>query len=312
MNPRLSRRTVLAATMSAAALALAACGGGSDALTPATSSSTSSTSAAADSIVVGSANFPENVLLAQMYAAALTAKGVKVTTKLSIGSRETYIPALKDGSIDLLPEYNGALLSYFSKTPKATDPQGVYDELKAALPKELTLLEQSSAEDKDTLTVTKETAAKYSLTSIADLAAKSADLTMGAGPEFKTRRAGLVGLKEVYGVTFKQFKPLDVGGPLPISALKGGQIDIANIFSTDSAIVTNGFVTLEDPKNLFLAQNIVPVVTASKVTPTVTEALNALSAKLTTEVLTAELKKVQVDKQDPAAVADAWVKANLG
>ncbi len=308
MKPRPTRRTVLVGTLAVAALALSACGG-SDALTPA---ATPSSAAPADTIVVGSANFPENVLLAQMYASALTAKGVKVSTKLNIGSRETYIPALQDGSIDLLPEYNGALLSYFSKTPKATDPQGVYDELKAALPKDLALLEQSAAEDKDTLTVTKETAAKYSLTSIADLTGKSANLVMGAGPEFKSRRAGLVGLKDVYGLTFKQFKPLDVGGPLTISALKGGQIDVAIIFSTDSAIVTNGFVTLADPKNLFLAQNIVPVVTATKVSPTVTSALNALSAKLTTEMLTAELKKVQVDKQDPATVADAWVKANLG
>lgn len=308
MTPLPTRRTALVGGLAAAALALSACGG-SDALTP---QATSASAAPADTIVVGSANFPENVLLAQMYASALKAKGVKVSTKLNIGSRETYIPALQDGSIDLLPEYNGNLLSYFSKTPKATDPQGVYDELKSALPKELTVLEQASAEDKDTLTVTKATAAKYSLTSIADLTGKSTNLVLGAGPEFKSRRAGVVGLKDVYGVTFKQFKPLDVGGPLTISALKGGQIDVANLFSTDSAIVTNGFVALTDPKNVFLAQNIVPLITAKKVSPTVTSTLNALSAKLTTEVLTAEVKKVQVDKQDAAAVADAWVKANLG
>ncbi len=308
MTPLPTRRAALVGTLAAAALALSACGG-SDALTP---QATSASSAPADTIVVGSANFPENVLLAQMYASALKAKGVKVSTKLNIGSRETYIPALQDGSIDLLPEYNGNLLSYFSKTPKATDPQGVYDELKSALPAELTVLEQASAEDKDTLTVTKATAAKYSLASIADLKGKSENLVLGAGPEFKSRRAGLVGLKDVYGLTFKQFKPLDIGGPLTVSALKGGQIDVANLFSTDSAIVTNGFVPLTDPQNVFLAQNIVPLITAKKVSPTVTSTLNALSAKLTTEVLTAEVKKVQVDKQDPATVADAWVKANLG
>lgn len=306
MSLRPTRRAVLVSAMTAAALALASCGS-SDPLTPA---APSSGTGAAETIVIGSANFPESVLLAQMYASALTAKGVKVSTKLNIGSRETYLPALQDGSIDLLPEYNGALLSYFTKSPKATDPQGVSAELKAALPKNLALLEQSSAEDKDTLVVTKETAAKYSLTSISDLTGKSQNLVLGAGPEFKTRRAGLVGLKEVYGLTFKQYKPLDVGGPLTVAALKGGQVDVANLFSTDSAIITNGFVALQDPKNLFLSQNIVPVITASKLTPTVTETLNALSAKLTTEGLTAELKKVQVDKQDPAAVAEAWVKAN--
>jgi osmoprotectant transport system substrate-binding protein len=307
MTSSTRRRTFLVGAMAAAGLALTACGDGGDALAPA---ATSSTSAAADTIVVGSANFPESVLLAQMYASALKAKGVNVSTKLNIGSRETYIPALQDGSIDLLPEYNGALLSYFSKSPKATDSEGVYAELKAALPKDLMLLEQSTAEDKDTLTVTKETAAKYQLKSIADLAGKSQNLTIGAAPEFKTRRAGLVGLKEVYGLTFKEFKPLDNGGPLTVNSVKDGKVDIGNIYSTDSSIEVNDFVSLEDPKSLFLAQNIVPVITATKATPTVTAALNALSAKLTTEVLTAELKKVQVDKADPATVAQDWVKAN--
>ena len=307
MTSSTRRRTFLVGAMAAAGLALTACGDGGDALAPA---ATSSTSAAADTIVVGSANFPESVLLAQMYASALKARGVNVSTKLNIGSRETYIPALQDGSIDLLPEYNGALLSYFSKSPKATDSEGVYAELKAALPKDLMLLEQSTAEDKDTLTVTKQTAAKYQLKSIADLAGKSQNLTIGAAPEFKTRRAGLVGLKEVYGLTFKEFKPLDNGGPLTVNSVKDGKVDIGNIYSTDSSIEVNDFVSLEDPKSLFLAQNIVPVITATKATPTVTAALNALSAKLTTEVLTAELKKVQVDKADPATVAQDWVKAN--
>ena len=306
MNSRLSRRTVLVSALAAAGLALSACGGG-DALAPA---ATSSTSAAADTIVIGSANFPESVLLAQMYASALEAKGVKVSTKLNIGSRETYIPALKDGSIDLLPEYNGALLSYYSKVPKASDSQGVYDELKGVLPAELMLLEQSAAQDKDTLTVTKETAAKYSLVTIADLAGKSEDLIAGAGPEFKTRRAGLVGLKDVYGLTFKEFKPLDTGGPLTLKSILDGNVDVGNLYSTNPAIVINDLVVLEDPKDLFLAQNILPVITASKATPTVTAALNALSAKLTTEGLTAELKKVTVDKMDPAAVAKAWAEAN--
>ncbi len=307
MSSHPGRRPLLVSMICAAALALSGCGGGSDPLATGTASYGSG---AGDTITVGSANFPESVLLAQMYAGALQAKGVKVSTKLNIGSRETYIPALQDGSIDLLPEYNGALLSYFAKNPKARDSQGVYDELKAVLPKGLSLLEQSSAQDKDTLTVTKATAAKYSLRSITDLAGKSQNLTIGAGPEFKTRRAGLVGLKEVYGLTFKQFVPLNSGGPLNVAALKNGNVDITDVFSTDSAIQTNGFVVLQDPKNLFLAQNVVPVIRTSKLTPTVTATLNAVSAKLTTPVLSAELKKVQVDKQDPAAVAKAWLNAN--
>ncbi len=308
-------------TAAASALVLSACGsssGGSP-----LSGGTSSTSSAAGSsstgttsggsITVGSANFPENVLLAEIYAGALKAKGVKVNEKLNIGSREVYIPALKDGSIDLIPEYNGTLLSYINKGKTTTTPSGsdaVYAALKSALPQGLSLLTQSTAEDKDTIAVTKATAAKYHLASIADLAPVASKLSIGAGPEFKDRQTGLLGLKSVYNVVFKTFKPLDAGGVLTVRALSSGSVDAANVFSTDSAIKTKGFVVLSDPKNLFLAENIVPVLTASKVTPTVTATLNAVSAKLTTAVLTDLVSKVQVDKQDSVKVADAFLSSN--
>ena len=121
--------------------------------------------------MVGSANFPENVLLAEIYAEALTAKGVKVSTKLNIGSRETYIPALKDGSIDLIPEYSGVLLQYFDKTATQTTSDDVFSALKTAVPAPLEVLDQSQAQDKDAVVVTGATASKYHLTSIGDLKA---------------------------------------------------------------------------------------------------------------------------------------------
>jgi osmoprotectant transport system substrate-binding protein len=303
-------------TAAASVLALTACGSSSSPLAGGSSAATSaaggsSSAASAGSITVGSANFPENVLLAEIYAGALKAKGVNVTEKLNIGSREVYIPALKDGSIDLIPEYNGTLLSYFDKgSSTASSPDAVYAALKAALPQGLTLLTQSTAEDKDTIAVTKATAAKYHLTSIADLAPVAGQLSVGAGPEFKSRQTGLVGLKSVYNVVFKTFKPLDSGGVLTVRALSDGTVDAANIFSTDSSIKTKGFVVLTDPKNLFLAENVVPVLTASKATPTVTAALNAVSAKLTTAILTDLVSKVQVDKQDSVKVAAGFLSAN--
>jgi osmoprotectant transport system substrate-binding protein len=128
--------------------------------------------AAGVTIKVGSANFPENVVLADIYAEALQGAGAKVSTKLNIGSREKYIPAIKDGSIDLIPEYNGTLLQYFDKGAPATTPTAVFAALQKATPTGLTVLTQSSAEDSDAIVVTAATASKYKLKSIADLAGK--------------------------------------------------------------------------------------------------------------------------------------------
>jgi glycine betaine/choline ABC-type transport system substrate-binding protein len=131
---------------------------------------TKGTAASGSKLVVGSANFPENVLLAEIYAEALKDQGATISTKLNIGSREKYLPGLEDGSIDLLPEYNGALLQFVDKTATAVSPTDVFTALQTALPSSLTVLTQSAAQDSDAIVVTKATAAKYNLTSIADLA----------------------------------------------------------------------------------------------------------------------------------------------
>lgn len=128
------------------------------------------TDAAGVSIKVGSANFPENVLLADIYADALKDQGATISETLNIGSREKYVPALKDGSIDLLPEYNGSILQYLDPKATATSPDAVLTALKTALPANLIVLDQSTAQDSDAIVVTQATAKKYKLTSIADLA----------------------------------------------------------------------------------------------------------------------------------------------
>ncbi|MEU6133574.1 ABC transporter substrate-binding protein [Nocardioides sp. NPDC047086] len=305
----MSRRTrttaYLFATLAVAGT-LTACGG--DPL-----DSGSDSDSGSGTIVVGSANFPESELLMEMYAQALEAEGVKVETKPNIGSREVYMEAFKSGDIDLLPEYNGALLAYLNPDGVPEDvsaPEDVYEALQDVLPEGSETLPQSEAEDKDTLTVSKETAEKYSLKSIEDLAPVAKDLTLGGAPEFKERHQGLVGLDEVYGVTFKEFKPLDAGGPLTAGALKKGDIDVANVFSTDSAIPTNSWVVLEDPENLFLSQNIVPLIRSEALTDDAETALNAVSEALTTANLTEALAKVQVDKADPATVAKEFLADN--
>jgi osmoprotectant transport system substrate-binding protein len=296
-----------------ALLALTACGGSSNPVATESASAAASGAASgggAGSLTIGSANFQENVLLAEIYAGALQAKGVTVTKKLNIGSRETYIPGLKDGSIDLIPEYSGVLLQYFDKGATAVSSADVYTALAKAVPANLTVLEQSKAEDKDAIVVSKQTAAKYKLTSIADLAPVAKDLVLGGPPEFKTRVDGIPGLTSKYGVTFKEFKALDAGGPLTVNALKSGQVQAADIFTTDPSIVVNGFVVLQDPKSLYTAQNVLPLINKSKVTPAITEALNGVSAKLDTESLTALVAKAVTDKKEPADVAAEWLKTN--
>jgi osmoprotectant transport system substrate-binding protein len=297
----------LAALAVLAALALSACGGGDSSEDP-----FSEGEGGGDTIVIGSANFPENELLMQMYAQALEAKDISVDTQPNIGAREVYMKAFEDGDIDLLPEYNGALLAYLvapDLVPEdVTSPDEVYDALQSELPEGSETLPQSEAEDKDTLTVSQETAEKYDLQSIADLKPVADQLVVGAGPEFRERFQGLVGLKQVYGLEFEEFKPLDPGGPLTVGALEDGTIDVANIFSTDSAIEVNDWVVLEDPENLYLSQNILPLIRSDAVTPEVEEALNGVSEALTTQNLTEALARVQVDKEDPVTVAEDFLE----
>lgn len=308
--PRRIRSRALAAVATTALLALTACGGGDDGGDPLSGGGDETSSS--DTITVGSADFPESTLLAEIYAGALEAKGVTVEKKLNIGARELYIPALEDGSIDLIPEYTGVLLSYFSEgnAPEVTDPQDVYDELVKVVPDGLTVLEMSEAEDKDTLCVTAEFAEQNDVKSIEDLAPLAKDLVIGAGPEFETRQTGLVGLKEIYGLTFKEFRGLDAGGPLTLAALTSGEIQVGNIFSTSSSIDTENLVVLEDPKHVFQAENVLPLINTDKASATVKDALNAVSAKLTTDNLKDLLKQVEVDKADPATVAKQFLDDN--
>ena len=291
-----------AAVATCLALLLAACGG-DDALEGGTQPNEQS------SVTVGSTNFPEQLILAEMYAAVLKKAGVNVDTRLNLGAREVVFPALEKGEIDLLPEYNGSALSFLN--PDAT--QTTADEVNTALAplldgKGLVALEPSPAEDKDGFAVTKETADKYGLAKISDLKGKAGQLVIGGPPELKTRPSGIPGLKKVYGIEdFKEFKALDAGGPLTVSALKKGDIDVGRVFTTQGAIAENGWVLLEEDKPLEPAQNIVPIGRKDAMTDQVTQALNALAPKITTEELTKLNKLVDVDKQDPEKVANDWL-----
>ncbi len=302
----MTRTTALTAAL-LTGLTLSACGGSDPLDESAGEDAASSKDSGGGSVTVGSANFPENVLLAEIYAAALEDAGATVDKRLNIGNRETYIQGIQDGSIDLIPEYTGALTLYFNSDAEATDPEGVYSELQDAVPEGLTVLERSEAEDKDSLVVTQETADENELESIVDLEPVAGDLVLGGPPEFEQRDNGVPGLMEVYGLEFSAFRPLAAGSNLTVQSLANGQVDVANIFSTDPAIVANEFVVLDDPESLFVAQNIVPLISEDALNDDIAEALNQVSGELDTEKLTELLARVVTDGGNPEDVAREFV-----
>jgi osmoprotectant transport system substrate-binding protein len=299
------RRTIFAALVAVAVLA-AACGGGT----------TPGTSGTKPDVIVGSTNFYEQITLGELYAQILEANGYKVTKKFNLGPRDIVYPALKTGQIDVLPEYLATLLAFVDKDGKVAKPTTDKNETltglrKALEPDGLTALEAADATDQNGFVVTKDTASAKSLKKISDLAPYAKDMILGGPAECPTRPFCLLGLKSVYGLTFKDFKPLDVGGPLTVAALEGKQIDVGLILTSDPSIVARGFVLLEDDKHLQLADNLAPVVRNAllqKDDGTIKRLLNSISAKLSQAELNDMNKLVAVDKKDSKDVAAAWLK----
>lgn len=266
-------------------------------------------------ITVGSADFTESIILGEIYAQGLEAKGYAVETKARIGSRETYYPALEKGDVDLFPEYTGSLLSYLTKQKKTASPDSdkTYEDLTAELEgKKVSILEMAEAQDRDGIVVNKETAEEFDLTKISDLKAHADELVMGGPPECKERAACLKGLKDVYDIEL-EFKPLDAGGPQTIQLLKANEIQVANLFTTDSRIVQNDFVLLEDDKGIAGAENVVAAVnneTLEAYDTDLVAAIDAITTKFTTEDLTQLNSRVDNDKDDPDDVAGSWLRDN--
>ncbi len=265
-----------------------------------------------NAITVGSADFTESKIIAEIYAQALEANGFTIKRQFGIGSRETYIPAVQDHSIDLIPEYTGNLLQYFDPEATATTSDAVLLALLKALPGDLSILYPSPAEDKDTLAVSENIAQEWNLTSIADLAKRSPEVKVGGPSEFQTRVTGLVGLKQKYGLDIApaNFVAIsDGGGPATVQALTGGTVTAANIFSTSPAIEKNNLVVLEDPESVFLAANVVPLVASQKMSNDLKSVLDAVSAKLTTEALIELNTSVEGNEGvDPDEAAEKWIR----
>lgn len=305
---RISRRALLGGGLSlSAAAALTACGANSDPF--AGSPSAPPGSAAAGEVIVGSASFTENVILAHIYSQALVAKGQQSSVKASLSSREIYLPALRDASISVVPEYTGNLLLYLNENATATTAAEVEQALPDAVGADLEVLKPSPAVDQDVYVVTAAFSQRNGVTTLADLAKVAGNVTLGGPTELKERDYGPPGLEQIYGAKLKAFKAYD-SPAVKVKDLNDGKIQLATFFTTESAIADNGYVALADPQSMILPQNVIPLVRADVAgNAAVVAVLDAVQAVLTTDDLTAMNKQVDTERQDPKQVAAGWLKS---
>jgi osmoprotectant transport system substrate-binding protein len=264
---------------------------------------------APDPLTIGAVTFAENQIVAEIYAQALEDAGVDVDRRFNFQRREDLYPDLAEGQVDLAPEYLASLLTFLQSEAVATaDPERTVGDLESFLSDDgLELLAPSGANDTNAFVVTGETAERYDLVRVGDLAGVSKRLTFGGPPECPERRFCLQGLEEVYGVEFDSFQELDAGGPLTIAALSSGQIDVALMFSTSAIIGERGWVVLEDDKMLQAAENITPLIRSEVVDDEIVDLLNAVSARLTTEIMTELNGRVELRNEDVSVVAEDFL-----
>jgi osmoprotectant transport system substrate-binding protein len=265
------------------------------------------------SIVIGSTNFEEQAIVSNIYGDVLKRAGFHVTVEPALGTRAIVVPAIEKGQIDLEPDYAASLLAFLH----GGTPQKAGDNIATAIPADrkalarygVTVLNPSKALDTNVFAVTQATAKKYHLTTLSSLKPYASKMILGGPPECPTYAGCEVGLEKVYGLHFAGFKPLDEAGPLSVAALKDGEVQVVELFSSDGNVVANHFVALIDNKHLEGADYIVPVIRKSVDTPEVTRLLNGIDAKLTTVAISKLNLEVTAKKEQPAAVAAAWLRS---
>lgn len=302
---RNNRKVAALAMATAATVTLVGCGSGGDPL-----AEDDLTEGESDSITIGSADFSESQLVATIYSLALKDAGVDVTERLNIGTREVYIAAVEDGSIDLVPDYAGSLLLHLNTDSESATTEEVLAELPEVLPDGIIMGEASDAENKGVIAVRAETADEHGLSSIDDLAEYDDEFALGTNPEFMERWTGAIGLEELYDVQFSETLMFDAGGPLTMSAITSGQVEVAYLFSTDPGLAQNDLVALEDEKVVFGTENILPIMREEVASDSVVEVLDEVSAALTTEHLI-EMNAEATAGTSLDEIAQEWLDANI-
>jgi len=263
------------------------------------------------SITIGVPGTTEQEVVAQLYAGVLEHAGVRVTLRTGLGGRAEVEPALASGQLDLYPDYAGELLLFLdaNDTVAATQSSTAVADLKSWLGGAgVTVLRPAPALDTDVFVVSRATADQYHLTTLSSLKPVASKLVIGGPPGCATQAQCLVGLTDTYGLHFKSFTSLDDAGPITVAALQGGEVQVAELSSSDGTVVRDNFVALGDDKHLLNADYVIPVIRRSVDTGAVAAALDRLSARLTTDQL-AELNiAVTVDHRAPATVARRWLE----
>jgi osmoprotectant transport system substrate-binding protein len=310
------RRAVLAVLgVLVVALALAACGGDEPTSGGGGGTTSAGDGAAAAPLRMGTKNFPEAVLLGELYSQALQAKGVRVVLKPNVGSSEIIHEALTGGALDIYPEYIGVLLSEVANDrSRPVDPRAAYRAAKAFEERRgFTLLAMTPFSDSNALAVRPRFAREHGVRTIADLRRVPGTVRIGAPPEFATRFEGLVGLHERYGLRNVRSTPLPIGRQY--RALDSGRVDAAAVFTTDGQLVGRRYVLLEDPLRVFGTQHVAPVVNRAALRahgPQLATAADAVSRRLTERAMRRMNAAVVLYGREPRAVADEFLRrANL-
>jgi osmoprotectant transport system substrate-binding protein len=283
---------------------------------PAVSAGASTNASSSPTIIIGSTNFEEQAIVSNIWADVLKKAGYNVTVEPSLGTRAIVVPAIEKGQIDLEPDYAASLLGYLH----GGNPQPAGGLITTAVPADqkalasygVTLLPATKALDTNVFAVTKATATKDHLTTISSLKPYASKLTLGGPPECPTFAGCEPGLKKVYGLTFAGFKSLDEAGPLSVAALKNGEVQVVELYSSNGTVAQNNFVSLTDNKHLEGADYIVPVIRKSVDTSGVAKVLDSIDAKLTTAAITKLNLDVTSQQEQPTAVAQAWVNSVNG
>lgn len=297
------RKRVFGATLLSIALVVAACGGGSgDGADPVDG----------PTITVASFNFPESVILAEIYAQALEANGYDVERNLNLGSRELIFPEIQSGAIDLIPEYLGSAIAVgFAETAPTDQDEAVQVLTDLFGADGVVVLDPAPGQDKNVFVVTGDFATENGVTTVSDLAGLG-PITLGGPPECEDRETCYLGLVETYGLTDLSFEAIQEGAAR-VAALESGEIQLALLFSTQPVITEMGFVALEGTDEIIAPENVIPVVSgevADAYGPDFAALINSISAEITTEVLLDLNGRVELDAENPEDVATAWLQEN--
>lgn len=297
------RRRVFGATLLAVALVVTACGDGSG---------EDAGPIEGPTITVASFNFPESVILAEIYAQALEDRGYDVDRNLNLGSRELIFPEIQSGSIDLIPEYLGSAIAVgFGEEAPTNEDEAVQLLTDLFAEDGVTVLEPAPGQDKNVFVVSGDFASENGVTTVADLA-DVGDITLGGPPECEDRATCYQGLVDTYGLTNLSFEAIQEGSAR-VAALDTGEIQLALLFSTQPVITEMGFVALEGTEDIIAPENIIPVISgevADAYGDDLADLLNRISAQITTEVLLDLNGRVEIDAENPEDVATAWLQEN--